>query len=136
MSMHDKVVALESALRKLPQFEPPTNHYHAHGLYGREMALPAGYTIVGKIHAREHFFLLTKGRLLVTGDEGVVELVAPAVMVGKPGTKRAGFALEDCVCMNVHHTFLRDLDEIEAEQIEPDVAALFDARNKLIEVQA
>ncbi len=130
-SMRSKVLALEDALRCLPQVELETKHYFAKGMYCRALELKAGTSIVGKVHKEEHFFILAKGRLAVTVDEKVTILEAPAVLVSGPGVKRAGHALEDCLCLNIHRTDKVDLDEIEEELIEPDPLALFDARNQL-----
>jgi quercetin dioxygenase-like cupin family protein len=134
--MRDNVLRLQEALSRLPQIEFETRHHFADGIYCREMLIPKGATLVGKIHKREHFFLLTKGVLRVTTDEGVVTLEAPAVLVASPGTKRAGYAIEDCVCINLHRTESRDLDVIEAECIEPEELRLFDARNVPLEITA
>lgn len=127
----DKIKALEVVLRGMPQVEPPTYHHFANGMYLREMHLAKDLTIVGKIHKQEHFFILAKGKLAVTVNGEVKVIDAPAVMVGKPGEKRAGHAMEDCVCINVHKTDKIDLDEIEAEVIEYEPGALLGSSNKL-----
>lgn len=132
--MKDLVLRLQQAMREMPQLEMRTDHHFARGLYARVLHIPAGTLIVGKIHKEEHFFIIAKGSIRVTADEYVRDLVAGDVLVASPGTKRAGLALEDCVCINVHHTMLTDLDEIEEELIEPDETALFDARNKVKEL--
>jgi quercetin dioxygenase-like cupin family protein len=129
--MRSKVLALEDALRSLPQVELETKHYFAQGMYCRAMELKAGTSIVGKVHKSEHFFILAKGKIAVTVDEKVTVLESPAILVSGPGVKRAGHAIEDCLCLNIHRTDKVDLDEIEEELIEPDPLALFDARNQL-----
>jgi quercetin dioxygenase-like cupin family protein len=129
--MRSKVLALEDALRSLPQVELETKHYFAQGMYCRAMELKAGTSIVGKVHKSEHFFILAKGKLAVTVDEKVTVLESPAILVSGPGVKRAGHAIEDCLCLNIHRTDKVDLNEIEEELIEPDPMALFDARNQL-----
>lgn len=129
--MRSKVLALQDAVAQMPQCELVTNHYFADGIYAREMMLKAGTTIVGKIHKREHLFMLTKGRLRVTTDDGVRELVAPAILVGKAGTKRAGYAVEDCVCVNLHKTNKKNLAKIEREFIEAEEFSMFDSANNL-----
>ena len=58
-------------------------------------------------------------------------LQAGDVIESKPGTKRVTMAVVDSIGMTVHKTDKTDLDEIEAELIEPDETALFDARNQL-----
>ena len=122
---------LQRAMAPLPQVECPTTHQFADGMYAREMSCIAGTLIVGKVHRREHFFILAAGVMQLTTDEGVRTVEAPAVLVGKPGTKRAGFALTDCVCINVHRTWSTDLDEIEAEMTETDSTSLYDSNNRL-----
>jgi quercetin dioxygenase-like cupin family protein len=129
--MKSRVLALEEALRSLPPVELDTKHYFAQGMYCRALELKAGWTIVGKVHKAEHFFILAKGKLAVTVDDKVTVLEAPAVIVSGPGVKRAGHAIEDCVCLNIHRTDKIDLNEIEEELIEPDPLALYDASNRL-----
>ncbi len=129
--MRPKVLRLEEVLRAMPQVELDTKHFFAQGMYCRVLELKKGWTIVGKVHKAEHFFILARGRLAVTVGEEVQTLEAGAVVVSGPGVKRAGHALEDCVCINVHRTDNTDLDEIEAELIEPDNLALYASANKL-----
>lgn len=131
LSPREKVNALQAEMAKLPQIEPPTNHYFAKGMYAREMLASAGTVIVGKIHKQEHLFILTKGVISIGGQKPIE---APSVVVSPAGTKRAIFVLEDAVFMNVHITDKTDLDEIEAELIESEKLLLFDAGNKLKEL--
>jgi hypothetical protein len=123
----DAVDTLQRAMLTMPQLELPTEHYFADGMYARVMSCPAGALIVGKVHKREHFFIIARGRIQI----GKKVLEAGAIVVSEPGTKRAGLALEDTVCINVHRTKKRNLDAIERQLIEPDKTALFDSANKL-----
>lgn len=132
--MRERVLLLQSAVAQLPQVETPTFHHFADGMYLREQHIPAGTVIVGKIHKKEHFFILAKGQMQVTGDDGVKTLTAPAIFCGRPGSKRAGYAHTDCVVLNVHKTNSTDIDEIEAEVIEPESDALLDAHNRIKEL--
>jgi hypothetical protein len=126
------VKALELALRELPQVEPVTEHYFADGMYCRMVARDAGVLVVGKVHKREHFYMVVKGSVAVVQDGAERKVYhAPAVIVSKVGTKRATLALTDAVCLTVHRTDKTDLDEIEAELIEPEPDSLFDSGNKL-----
>lgn len=129
----DKVRTLQRAIAQLPQFEPETEHYFADGMYCRSVARPQGCTIVGKVHKREHLYVVCCGTVLVAGNDGpAVEYTGPAVIVSKPGTKRAVYAVTDAVCLTVHRTDNRDLEDIERELVEEDVTALFDCRNNVI----
>jgi quercetin dioxygenase-like cupin family protein len=134
-SLRAKVLALEDVLRAMPQMEVDTKHYFAAGMYCRAMELKKGYTIVGKVHKEEHFFILAKGKLAVTVGESVTVLESPAILVSQPGVKRAGHAIEDCLCLNIHRTDKTDLEEIEEELIEPDKNARYDAWNRIKHTQ-
>ena len=129
--MRAKVLSLEQALRSLEPVELDTKHYFAQGMYCRALELKAGWTIVGKVHKAEHFFILAKGKLAVTVGDEVSILESGAVLVSGPGVKRAGHAIEDCLCINIHRTDKIDLDEIEEELIEPDELAVYDSGNRL-----
>lgn len=130
-AMREKVLALEAHMRQMPQAELRTNHYFADGMYARELFRTAGTLIVGKVHKREHLYIVLKGKVQVVFDECVEVFTAPAVIVSKPGTKRAVLALEDSVCMTVHRTNKKNLAKIEKELVEDDPLALFDASNEL-----
>ena len=124
------VQKLQEVMSRLPQVELPTDHYFADGMYCRRLFRPAGCTIVGKVHKKEHFYMVIKGQVAVYGDSGVKIYNPGDVIVSKPGTKRAVYAIEDSVCLTVHRTDSTILDEIEQELIEPDETALFDSSNK------
>lgn len=129
--MRGKVLALEAVMREMPQVQLHTEHYFADGMYCRLVARKAGVTIVGKVHKKEHLYIVAKGRVKVVMDNKVEVLEAGDVRVSKPGTKRAVVALKDAICMTVHRTDSTDLAEIEKELIEEDHQALFDSSNKL-----
>jgi len=116
----------------MPQVELQTEHYFAGGMYCRVLRRPAGTLIVGKQHKHAHFYIVVEGAVAVIQDGAEHKVYeAPSIIVSLPGTKRAVLALEDSVCLTVHRTDKTDLDEIEAELIEPDPLALFDSRNQL-----
>jgi hypothetical protein len=116
---------LEEFLKKQPQAEFVTNHYFAPGVYARELYIPKGHALTGKIHRTEHLNIVSVGRIAVVTEEGkrfVIE--APYTFVSKPGTKRAGFALEDTVWTTIHPTTETNLDKLEDELIAPSFGAL------------
>lgn len=121
-------------MREMPQAQLETAHAWADGMYCRTLFRSAGTLIVGKVHKKEHFYIVAKGKVQVAMDDDVKEYEAGTVIVSKPGTKRAVYALEDSVCMTVHRTRKKNLDKIEKELIEPDAKALFDSRNGLKEL--
>ena len=99
----------------------PVQHHFAPGAYGREMTIPAGLVVVGKIHKHAHINVISKGRVQVfTEQDGVLELAAPCTFVSSPGTKRVVHVLEETVWTTVHVTDKTDLAEIEREVIATD----------------
>lgn len=129
------VLRLQSAMMDLPQTEPVTDHYFASGMYGRTMAMPKGMVVVGKKHKKEHFFIVTKGRVVVADGDEKRAMSAGEVHISKPGAKRAIVAVEDSIIMTVHKTKKRNLDALETQLIEPEkIASLMDARNKVKEL--
>ena len=127
----EQINRLQAEMVKLPQAELPTEHYFSDGMYCRKLFRPAGTLIVGKVHKKDHFFLCASGEIIAWSEKGMVTLRAGDIIESKAGTKRVTLAVEDSIGVTFHRTDKTDLDEIEAELIEPEAAALFDAFNKL-----
>jgi len=122
---YDQIRALEHEIAKLPAVETPLTHHFADGVYGREMFIPAGTVITGKIHRTATLNILLSGELHITGEGGEVKrITAPQVFVTEPGTKKVCYAHTDARFMNVHPTKLRDLSAIEAKFIVPETPVL------------
>jgi hypothetical protein len=121
-----KIVALENELKKMPQVEIRTTHHFAKGLYAREIFIPKGVLLTGKIHRTEHLNIISQGDISVVTEFGTKRVQAPYIMVAKPGTKRVGYAHEDTVWITVHGTEETDLEKLEQELIAPDFEALGD----------
>lgn len=105
----------------------PLTHSFAPGIYVREIFLPKGTVLTGKIHRHAHPNFLMRGSVVVvTEGAGRQYLRAPLALISPAGTKRAVVALEDTVWITVHHNpeNLTDLEALEAEIIAPDYAAL------------
>ena len=126
---------LEERLRELPQAEFPTKHYFANGLYVREMHCKAGTALVGKVHKTQHIFALIQGEMTLVWDGNRLTVKAPFITVSEPGVKRAGLAHTDCICLNIHHSDITDIDDIEKSLVEQDPLALFDAHNNITELK-
>lgn len=111
---------LEDEIRKLPPAALVETHHFADGIYGRELFIPAGTVLTGKVHIHSTLNILVKGDITVTTPEGMKRLQAPAVFVSPPGCKKAGFAHTDTIWINVHPTEETDLARIEQQFIEPE----------------
>lgn len=127
----EQILTFEAALAQHPDAvhgdspQLPLTHHFAPGMYLREISIPAGSLIVGKIHKDAHLVVLLQGALrLYTEAGGLQEVHAPMVLVSPPGAKRAAFALEDTrwVTCHTNPTDTRDLDQLEAHIISPSFA--------------
>ena len=127
----EQVERLQAQMAAMPQAELVTEHQFSPGMYMRKLYRPAGTLIVGKVHKEPHFFLCAKGEIIAWTENGMKRLQAGDVVESKPGTKRVTLAVTDAIGITIHRTDKTDLDEIEAELIEPDTTALFDANNDI-----
>jgi hypothetical protein len=125
-SMREKVLRLEEALKQLPQLPEDVHHHFAPGLYLRELRIPKGAILTGKIHRHAHMNFLVKGDISVLTEHGIKRLTAPATILSEAGIKRAGYAHEDTIWITVHENpdDERDLERLEARYIAPDFAAI------------
>ena len=106
-------------------------HYFAPGVYAREMWMPAGCLITGKIHMTEHLNMLSQGKVSVSNKGESITMEAPYTFVSPVGTKRAIYAHEDSTWTTIHATELTDPDEIEQEII----AETFEELDAMLEYQ-
>ena len=130
--MREKILDFEDKLSQHPDAVfgdsdvCPVTHKFTEGLYVREMFMPKGTYIVGKIHKHEHFNFLMRGTIeVVTENGGFQTLKGPLVLVSPPGTKRVGRVITDTVWITVHHnpTNTQDLVELEKIVIAPSFEA-------------
>lgn len=91
----------------------PLAHHFAPGLYAREILIPQGVLIVGKIHKHAHVNTISKGHVLVATEQGLIEFVAPYTFISQPGTKRVVLALSETIWTTYHPTDETDLEKIE-----------------------
>lgn len=124
LTPRERILQLEASMRELPQGEFPLRHHFAPGSYAREIFLPAGSIVVGKIHKHAHVNVVSMGRCSVYTEDGLVDIEAPDTFISKPGTKRVVLAHTDTVWTTVHATEETDLTRIEAEVIAPSYDAL------------
>jgi quercetin dioxygenase-like cupin family protein len=101
---------------------PSPTHFFAKGMYMRELTVPAGMRLVGKIHLHEHFLIVTKGKAEVISEFGRCIVEAGHLSISPAGVKRVVVAIEDTQFVTIHLnvTDTNDLGVIEAEHIEPE----------------
>jgi len=122
----ERIFDLQTLLTELPPVECPVRHFYAHGLYAREMFIPAGTCAVGKIHRQEQMTMVLGDITLVTPGEDPRRITSCEVFVAPAGIKRAVYAHVDSFITTFHANpdDLRDADELEAQLIAPSFEAL------------
>lgn len=134
LARRNSIDALEQAMKALPaQIDIASmdvrHHITDSGLYAREMIIPAGTIITGKIKKHEHISVISAGFVTEVTDAGLQRIKAPYTMISKPGTKRVVWAHTDTVWTTIHASEETDLDKLEAELI----AASYDDMPALIQ---
>lgn len=104
--------------------ETPVRHFFAPGLYAREISIPAGTALVGKIHRHAHLLTVSHGTIQIVDEDGDRILQAPCTLLSTPGIKRVGRALTDVVFTTYHATTETDIEKLDALITAPDYAAL------------
>jgi hypothetical protein len=129
--IRDKILGFERILANHPdsQFgdteDLPVEHLFGGGMCIRQMFIPAGTIVVGKIHRHAHPNFLLQGEVIVVTEHGGREkITAPHSMISEPGTKRVVYALTDVLWAVVHKTDTTDPIELEHEVIAPSYEAL------------
>tara|TARA_R110000824_G_C15233132_1_gene679095 strand:+ start:12326 stop:12760 length:435 start_codon:yes stop_codon:yes gene_type:complete len=134
LARRNSIDALEAAMMALPDQiviadMDVRHHITDSGLYAREMIIPAGTIITGKIKKHEHISVISAGFVTEVTDAGLQRIKAPYTMISKPGTKRVVWAHETTVWTTIHASEETDLDKLESELI----AASYDDMPALIQ---
>lgn len=112
---YEKIMELQNSMIDIQCEQPIPTHFFAEGMYLRELTVPAGMLMVGKIHRHEHFLIVTKGKAIVV-SEFSRDMVEPGhISVSKPMSKRVVLAIEDTQFITIHlnEKNSKDLEEIE-----------------------
>jgi hypothetical protein len=117
----EKIIRLEQEMREMDQVQIETKHRFSEGIYAREITIPKGCLLTGKVHKTVHLNIISKGDITVWTEDGMKRVQAPYTMVSQPGTKRVGFAHEETVWTTIHGTHETDLDTLERDLIEPEM---------------
>lgn len=116
--IRNDILYLEAMISKLPGavFGDndlfPVKHTFAGYIYTREMFIPKGGLLTGRIWFDEFPVILSKGEIIVISEStGVKTMKAPFSFVSMPGDKRVIFAKEDSVFTTIHHNPERITDK-------------------------
>jgi hypothetical protein len=105
-----KMAAWEAFAQTLPQVPVPLTQYFSHGVYLRQVNMPAGTIITGCIHKYSCVSIVLSGEAQVVTDEGRQRVVGPCVFVSPAGVKRALVIITDCVWLTAHPYVGPELD--------------------------
>ena len=97
----------------------PVKHYFAPGMYAREMFIPKGAKIIGKVHRHSHLNTIAYGDITVATFAGVERHIGHKTLTSPAGVQRAVLANEDTLWTTYHLTNETDLEKIEEEIIMP-----------------
>ena len=112
---------------KLTHYYAPIDETYGCGTYARQMFIPKGTLIVGKIHRHQHLNFIMQGKVSVSTEFGAKYFEAPCIFVSEVGLKRAVVAEEDTLWVTVHltkHLGEENLDKMEEEVIAPSYKEL------------
>lgn len=115
--IREKLARLEAALLSGKTIDMPVKHHFSRGVYARELFIPKGTVLVGKIHKYSQINIVSKGDISVLTEDGVKRVQAGGTIVSGPGVKRAGYAHEDTIWTTIHGTHETDIEKLEDELI-------------------
>jgi hypothetical protein len=104
---------LEEEMRKHEHIEIPVRHYFSPGVYAREINIPAGTLLTGRIHKFSQLNILSGGEISVLTQDGMKRVKAPFTVVSPPGTKRIAYAHTECTWTTILATEETDPDKME-----------------------
>ncbi len=97
----ESVKGLVSGLKSLDNDNTEIKNYHANGSYVREMFIPKGTCVVGRVHKWECVNILLSGTIAIVDNDGNKKVMtAPAIFVSRPGHQKIGYAIEDTRWLN------------------------------------
>jgi hypothetical protein len=104
---------VEEAMLQHEQLDLPVNHHFMFGNYARELFIPAGVLLTGKIHKYPQLNILIRGEITVLIGDRVHRLKAPYMVRSPAGIKRIAYTHEDTVWLTILDTAETDPERIE-----------------------
>lgn len=119
----EAIAALEKAMRTEIQagnFEDIVDsmaleHFFIPGVYARQLTVPAGTVIVGRVHLHPCFTIIMTGEVTVHTAEGRRTITGPVFFRTEAGAQRAVYAHTESVWITIHRSDKTDLDDLKAE---------------------
>jgi quercetin dioxygenase-like cupin family protein len=112
----------------------PVTHHFSDGIYTREIFMPAGLLVVGKVHKTTHLNVVVSGRCEVMINGEIKEFKAGDIFESLEGSQKTLYIFEDTKWLTIHTNLddEKDVDKLEERYIDnSDPRAL--AMGKLVE---
>lgn len=93
----------------------PLFHTFNDGVYTREIHMPKGYAVVGRLHKKGSVIYMLKGKAFVADENHTRTIRAPAKFICKGGVKRMLYILEDTIWLDIHATDKTTIEEAEMD---------------------
>jgi hypothetical protein len=130
MTPRDRILTLEAAISAHPEaMRAPAygrRDFFAPGLYAREVCVPAGHCVVGKIHRHEHLCMVLGDVTVFDPVQGIRRILGCETFVTPAGVKRAVLthAVTWWTTFHANPTDERDIAKLEAMLLAPDFDTL------------
>lgn len=108
---------LTADLRSLPGaiHDLPIKHTFLNGVYVRELFIPKGTLLTGKVHRLDCINIVSKGDISILTEFGSGRMTAGQSAISHAGTQKLGFANADTVFINIFRTDVTEISQIEDE---------------------
>ena len=100
--LRKEILRIESKMMGFDQLDLPVVNHFTPGVYARELTIPTGTLLTGKIHRYEHLCVISKGDISVLSEDGFKRIKAPFTFISKPGVKRLAYVHDETVWTTFH----------------------------------
>lgn len=107
----ERIEQMESAMLECEQVEIPVIDRFVNGMYMREITIPKGTLLTGRVHLFDYADIMLSGDISVATKDGCVRYTGANVLHGVAGRKRAGYAHEDTRWLTVHRAEVESGDD-------------------------
>ena len=119
LPIRDKVFFVETVIKEHPlalsAADFPVFHHFSPGRYRRELRVPKGIIIIGKIHKYACRNSLEEGDMSVLVGDKILRITAPYMSDSPAGTKRIAYTHEDSIWITTHKTTETDIEKLERD---------------------
>jgi len=121
LPIRDKVFFFETVIKEHPlaltAADFPVFHHFSPGRYRRELRVPKGMIIIGKLHKYACVSTLEEGDMSVLVGDEIVRIKAPYIGISPAGTKRIAYTHEASIWITSHVTTETDVAKLEHELV-------------------